>query len=125
MVGDTPGGIPPDELAGDTGVPDVATMQSIRELFVRAEPLVEWATFDSALSPGEPRIRFADGIGDADWCRFDLTWYTSGAYRFHHADSNGLDWRFDRHPNDHSPEAHFHEPPDADSRSAVESCIDV
>lgn len=125
MIGDTSGGISPDELAGDVGAPDVPVMQLIRDLFLQIEPLVETAAFDSALSPNEVRIRFADGIGDASWCRLDCTWYASGAYRFHHVDSNGIDWRFDRHPNDHSPETHFHEPPDADSRSAVESCIDV
>lgn len=125
MGGDTSGGIPSDELAGDVGAPDVAVMQSIRDLLLQTEPLVEEATFDSVLSPRELRVRFADGIGEASWCRIDLTWYASGAYRFHHVDSSGVDWRFDRHPNSHSPEKHFHEPPDADSRSAVESCIDV
>lgn len=124
MVGDDCG-VPAGELAGDVGAPDVAVMQSIRDLFVRMEPLVEEAAFDSVLTPRELRVRFADGIGSADWCRLDATWYASGAYRFHHVDANGVDWRFDRHPNDHSPEKHFHEPPDADSTTAVESCIEV
>jgi hypothetical protein len=34
---DAPGGIPPDELAGDIGAPDSADMQSIRDLFLRAD----------------------------------------------------------------------------------------
>lgn len=125
MESDDPGGIPADELGGDVGAPDAADMQSIRDLFLQEEPLVTNATLDSVLTPREVRIRFADGIGDATWARLDVSWHTSGAYRFHHVDENGVNWRFDRHPNDHSPEKHFHEPPAADSTTAVRSCIDV
>jgi len=32
-------------------------------------------------------------------------------YSFHYVDSDGLNWRFDRHPNTHTPEIHFHRRP--------------
>lgn len=118
-------GIPAEEFTDDIGSPDVSEMRLIRDLFLENEPLIEDATFDSVLHPQELRIRFADGIGDAEWCRLDCTWYTSDAYRFHYVDSVNANWRFDRHPNNHSPEKHFHTPPDAASRTAQSSCITV
>lgn len=122
---DAPDGIPARELTGDIGAPDVGVMRTIRELFRRDEPLVESAAFDSSLAPRALRVEFADGIGAASRCRMDVTRYTSGAYRFHCVDDTDVDLRFDRHPNDHSPGRHFHEPPTADSGSAVQSCIEV
>ena len=124
-MGDASGEIPPEELTGDVGAPDTASMQAIQDLFLQEEPLVEDATFDSVLAPRELHIQFADGIGDATWCRLDITWYTSDAYRFHYVDEADVNWRFDRHPNDHSPEKHFHEPPGAVSETALQSCITV
>lgn len=125
MADDAPGRIPSEELTGDVGAPDAASMQTIRDRFVQDEPLVEKAVFDSALAPQELHVRFADGIGDAAWCRLDVTWYTSDAYRFHYVDENEVNWRFDRHQNAHSPEKHFHEPPAAVSETARQSCITV
>ncbi|SDQ20390.1 hypothetical protein [Natronobacterium texcoconense] len=124
MTDGTPG-IPPKERSSDLGTPDVSVMRRIRDLFAGEEPLVETAQFDSVLDPQEVRICFADGIGAADWCRLDVTWYTSGAYRFHYVDETGVNWRFDNHPNPHSPLRHFHEPPDAEPDTAVSSCIEV
>lgn len=115
----------PDRLTGDIGAPDASDMRLIRNLFLADETLVETATFDSVLHPEELRIRFTDGIGDAEWCRLDCTWYTSGAYRFHYVDSEGTNWRFDRHPNTHSPDKHFHEPPNGTAQATQPSCITV
>lgn len=125
MADDDSVGVPESELTGEIGPPDVATMQSIRDVFLDHEPLVASASFDSALEPGELVVEFEDGIGPAEECRIDVTWFRSGTYRFHYVDSEGVDWRFDRHPNPHSPEKHFHEPPDARTHDAVESCIEV
>lgn len=119
------GGIPAAELSGDVGRPDPTTMRAIRDLFLDVEPLVEEATVDDPLSPREVRVRFADGIGSADRSRLDVTWYRTGAYRFHYVDDDGVNWRFDRHPNPHSPPKHFHEPPEGGSHAAVPSCIGV
>lgn len=118
-------GIRDEELAGDVGAPDVAGMEIVRDVFLRNEPLVAEAGFDSVLRPREVRLAFDDGIGDASDARIDVSWYTSGAYSFHYTDSAGVDWRFDRHPNPHSPEKHFHAPPDAKSHDAEPSCITV
>mgnify|MGYP000023547569 CR=1 FL=1 len=118
-------GISDEELSGDIGPPDPSIMQTIRNLFCQEEPLVKDATFDSVLQPSELRLQFSDGIDTAEWCRLDVTWFRSGAYRFHYVDSEAVNWRFDRHPNPHSPEKHFHEPPDAHDHTAVESCVTV
>lgn len=118
-------GIPADELTGDVGPPDAATMRTIRDRFLEYEPLVERARFDSVLHPTELVVEFEDGIGAAEQCRVDVTWFRSGAYRFHYVDSDGINWRFGRHPNPHSAEKHFHQPPDAPVHTAVDSCIGV
>lgn len=117
-------GIPEEELDGDIGTPDVDVLIDIRNLFLDEEPLVERFAWNDPIDKRELHIQFSEGI-DADWCRLDVTWYTSGAYKFHYIDENGQNWRFDRHPNTHSDEKHFHEPPDATSRAAVSSCIQV
>jgi hypothetical protein len=126
-MGDSPSGvvgIPEEELDGDIGTPDVDVMTDIRDLFLNEEPLVESYSWNDPIYKRELHIHLSEGI-DADWSRLDVTWYTSGAYKFHYVDENGQNWRFDRHTNNHSEEKHFHEPPDTDSRSAVESCIQV
>ncbi|MDZ7700591.1 MAG: hypothetical protein U5J98_00205 [Halobacteriales archaeon] len=126
-MGDAPPGtvgIPEEELEGDIGTPDVDVMTDIRDLFLDEEPLVEDYSWNDPIYKRELHIHFSEGI-DAAWSRLDVTWYTSGAYKFHYVDENDRNWRFDRHPNDHSDEKHFHEPPDADSSSAVKSCIQV
>jgi hypothetical protein len=126
-MGDAPSGtvgIPEEELERDIGTPDVDVMTDIRDVFLNQEPLVENYSWNDPIYKRELHIHFSEGI-DADRSRLDVTWYTSGAYTFHYVDEKDRNWRFDRHPNDHSDEKHFHEPPDADSNSAVKSCIKV
>jgi len=122
---DDPVGVSRDELSGAVGPPDAAAMRLIRDQFLNSEPLVESAEFDSVLQPRELVVTVADGIGPATDCRLSITWYQSGAYRFHHVDSEAVNWRFDHHPNPHSPPKHFHEPPEGAGETAVESCIEV
>jgi len=57
MSDDNAPGVPPTERSADLGSPDVTTMRRIRELFTRAEPLVETAQFDSVLDPLEVQIQ--------------------------------------------------------------------
>lgn len=124
-MGDAPSetvGIPEAELDGDIGRPDVEVMIDIRDLFIAEEPLVTNYAWNDPIDKRALRIEFSTGI-DAEWSRLDITWYTSGAYSFHYVDENDQHWRFDRHPNPHSAEKHFHEPPGADV--AVTSCISV
>lgn len=117
-------GIPEADLDGDIGTPDVDVMADIRDLFRTEEPLMEGYDWNDPIHKRELHLRFSEGVA-ADWSRLDVTWYTSGAYKFHYTDGNEQNWRFDRHPNSHSEERHFHKPPDADSESAVASCITV
>jgi hypothetical protein len=124
-MADDNAGSPRDEPTGAIGPPDTAAMRIIRGQFRRDEPLVESTEFDSVLHPRALLIEFSDGIGSADHCRISVTWYRSGAYRFHYVDSEEINWRFDRHPNPHSPAKHFHEPPKGAGHTAVKSCIEV
>jgi len=54
-----------------------------------------------------------------------VRWSKTNSYNFHYTEGEDFDFRYDRHPNDHSPEKHFHAPGDTRSEEAVESCIDV
>jgi len=112
------------DRAGKFGRIYVPALRQIRNLWVDLEPLVETTRYDDPVSPIELHVRLADGIGDAQKARLDIQWSERDMYSFHYTD-RGIDWRFDRHPNTHSPEKHFHPPPDAPSTSAVPSCIDV
>lgn len=118
-------GVPDAELQGDIGKPDVDVMTDVRNLYLAEEPLVVDYSWNDPVDRRELHVHFSAGIGDVDRSRLDVTWYTSGAHKFHYVDEEGRNWRFDRHPNDHSPEKHFHEPPHADSRTAAPSCISV
>jgi hypothetical protein len=61
-----------------------------------------------------------EGIEEAG--RFEIRWSTTGSYGFHYEGAD-LSFRFDRHPNPHSPEKHVHLPPDA--TETERSCIAV
>ncbi|MEM4782482.1 MAG: hypothetical protein QXG03_13105 [Halalkalicoccus sp.] len=89
------------------------------------EPLVEATGYDDIVEPTEVRIELADGIEAATSARFDIQWSELDMYSFQYVDSAGTNWRFDRHPNPHSPEKHFHPPPDASTADAEPSCIRV
>ncbi|MGQ4556006.1 hypothetical protein [Halobellus sp. GM3] len=92
-------------------------------MFASVDGLVGEAGFDSRLDPTKLQIRFDDGVGNAEWCRFDVRWFQRGYYSFHHTDERGVDFRFDYHPKPDAPEKHFHTPPDARSDDVERSCI--
>lgn len=109
-----------EELAGPFGAVDAAALASIRSLVGRTEPLVERAEYDDSLDPQLLHLRMETGV-DAPG-RFDVRWSDRGNYSVHYTEP-ALDFRFDRHPNPHSPERHVHLPPDA---TEVEpSCVTV
>ena len=116
---------PDADIEGEVGPLDDAALEQIREEFTRLDGLVSEAGFDSLLDPTKLVIRLDDGIGDADWCRFDVRWYRMGYYNFHRTDEQDVDFRFDFHPKPDAPDKHFHEPPDAQSASPSRSCITV
>jgi hypothetical protein len=113
------------EDSGDFGTIDLPALRRIRDLWLDIEPLVERAEYDDPIDPTAVRIPLDDGIADANSARIDVQWSRLGNYSYHYVDSQDVNWRFDRHPNDHSPACHFHPPPDADRADAVRSCITV
>jgi hypothetical protein len=113
------------EYAGDFGTIDLPALRRIRDLWLDIEPLVDHAEYDDPIDPTEMQITLADGIAGADSARIDVQWSRLGKYSFHYVDSRNIDWRFVRHPNDHSPACQVHPPPDADRAGAVRSCITV
>ena len=100
-----------DRLSEPVGPVSYPVLKQIRDLLVTEEPLVEAAEFDTPVSPSELLVEFETGLETAG--RFEITWWEAGAYRFHYTEPDGIDFRFDRHPKDGAPEAHFHPPPDA------------
>lgn len=114
-----------DDRAGEFGPIYFPALQRIRNLWLECEPLVKTTRYDDVISPTELHIKLVDGLRSADNARFDIQWSELDMYTFHYVDSLGLNWRFDRHPNTHSPEKHFHPPPNAATTTAEPSCITV
>ena len=106
------------ERSGEFGEIDLPALGRIRNHWVDLEPLVGETGYDDALDPTELDVELTDGLGDAETARIDVQWSELGNYSFHYVDAGGVNWRFDRHPNTHCPEKHFHESPEAAS-SAV------
>jgi hypothetical protein len=113
------------DRAGEFGPIYLPALQRIRDLWLELEPLVETTAYDDVVAPTELQISLTDGVGDADTARLDIQWSELGMYSFHYVDSDDINWRFDRHPNTHSPKNHFHPPPDAATTGAEPSCITV
>lgn len=116
-----------DDLDGDVGAPDVFALTQVKEVFLTLDGLVDRPKtgLNDLIDPQELRIRFEDGIGDAEWARFDVKWYRSNCYSFHHTDSEGVNFRWGCHPKDGAPKRHFHPAPNAPSEDAEASCIRV
>ena len=115
--------LPDDDLDGDLGTLDVASMDEIRSAFTGLDGLVEKAGFPTLADPKVLKVRFSDGIGDAEDGRFDVKWYRKGYYSFHYTDSTERNFRWDHHPKAGAPDKHFHPPPDAPSTNPEASCI--
>ena len=113
------------DRAGEFGPIYLPALQRIRDVWLELEPMVEAVSYDDVVAPTEIQISLTDGFGAADTARIDVQWSESAMYSFHYADAADVNWRFDRHPNTHSPLAHFHPPPDATTAAAEPSCIDV
>lgn len=116
--------VAPADVEGDVGPLDEAALQQIRGVFATADGLVADVGFDSLLDPTKLVVVLEDGVGDADWARFDIRWFQRGSYSVHHTDERGVDFRFDCHPKPDAPETHFHPPPNA-AGDVAPSCITV
>lgn len=113
------------DCAGEFGPIYLPALQRIRTRWLDLEPLVETTSYDDVVSPTELHVELTDGLGPADAARLDIQWSELDMYSFHYVDAADVNWRFDRHPNAHSPETHFHPPPDAATATADPSCIEV
>lgn len=100
-----------DDISGPVGPVDYPILQQIRDLLLEEEPLVESTTFDDLVNPTELIVEFSTGVDSPG--RMEITWWKRGAYRYHYTEPDGVDFRFDDHPKDGAPNAHFHPPPDA------------
>jgi hypothetical protein len=103
------------------GPSDESTLRAILDVFDLHEPLVESMEFDSDLDPQKLLVTFSDGFREPG--RFDIRWSVTDNYAFHYSEPE-LDFRYDKHPNPHSPLKHFH-PPSDPSAIPVQSCIEV
>lgn len=101
-----------DDISGPVGPVDYPILQQIRDLLLEEEPLVESTTFDDLVNPTELIVEFSAGLDSPG--RMEITWWKRGAYRYHYTEPDGVDFRFDYHPKDGAPDAHFHSPPDAE-----------
>ena len=114
-----------DDRAGEFGPIYLPALQRIRDLWLELEPLVDATAYDDVVAPTELRISLSDGLGDAENARLDIQWSELGMYSFHYVDGDDVNWRFDRYPNTHSPEIHYHPPSAAATTTAEASSIDV
>jgi hypothetical protein len=114
-----------NDRAGEFGPIYLPALQRIRDLWPDLEPLVDETAYDDAVGPTELQMSLGDGLGGAESVRLDIQWSELGQYSFHYVDSDDINCRFDHHPNTHSPEIHFHPPPEAATTAAEPSCIDV
>lgn len=104
---------------------DAAVLDLFRER-ARTHPLVgrieAKSDFDaiSTLVLRFEEDRYPESVSGA---RLEIQWYENGEYNFHYHESheNGRVWqcRWDRHPNSHSTDAHFHRPSNADTSDVV------
>ncbi|QLC34365.1 hypothetical protein EFA46_009145 [Halarchaeum sp. CBA1220] len=100
-----------DDIAGPVGPVDYPVLRQIRDLLLEEEPLVESTAFDDPVNPTELIVEFSSESDSPG--RMEITWWKRGAYRYHYTESGGVDFRFDNHPKDGAPNAHFHPPPNA------------
>ena len=114
-----------DDRAGEFGPIYLPALQRIRDLWIELEPVVETTSYNDIVSPTKLHIDLANGIGSAEAAQFDIQWSELDMYTFHYVDTEDRNWRFDRHPNTHSPEKHFHPAPDAATTACEPSCTNV
>lgn len=118
-----------DEAHSVRGAVDRGALFDFSRAFTRLEPLAT-GELDDFLNPSGLGISLDDGLGSATSARLDVVWTTQDDYNIHYSDDEGLNARWDRHPNDYpnvTGDKHFHPPPDAssDPDRVQASCIEV
>lgn len=112
---------------GDVYSLDKSATRRFCEEFAKVEGVADKPYFDDRLNPTRMYIPMTDGFSQPGG--FDVRWKHGVNYYYVHyrepfdADTPQIEYRFDRHNDTHTPQIHFHEPPDASSR--VPSCITV
>lgn len=111
------------------GAIDRPALLTIRGIIEREEPLAT-LELDNYLNPTVLEVMLDDGLCRADAARIDVQWTTYADYKFHYTDSEGVNFRWGKHPHDgdyiHVPGLeHYHPPPNAtsDSDKVEKSCI--
>lgn len=108
---------------------DRPALLTIRDVIEEMEPLAT-AELDNYLNPSVLEVTLADGLCTAEGARIDIQWTVYDDYNFHYTDSEGMNFRWGKHPHNGeyvhvSGIEHYHPPPNASSvPSDVEaSCI--
>ena len=108
---------------------DRPALITIRDSIDELEPLAT-PVLDDYLNPSVLEVTLDDGLCDAESGRIDVQWTTRDDYKFHYTDSEGVNFRWGKHPHDgdyiHVPGLeHYHPPPDASSNpdEVENSCI--
>lgn len=118
-----------DELHSLRGSIDRSALLTVRDIIEREEPLAT-PTLDDYLNPTVLEVPLGDGLRSADSARIDVQWTTQADYKFHYTDTDGVNFRWGRHPHGGDYISvpgleHYHPPPDAtsDPDDVEESCI--
>ncbi|WP_050033571.1 hypothetical protein [Halorubrum halophilum] len=111
------------------GATDRPALLTIRDVIEKMEPLAT-AELDDYLHPSVLEVALDDGLCTADEARIDIQWTTRADYKFHYTDTEGVNFRWGKHPHagDYSNVSgfeHYHPPPTArsDPDEVEESCI--
>ena len=111
------------------GATDRPALLTIREIIEEMEPLAT-PELDDYLNPSALEVAFDDGLCDADKAKIEIQWTTQDDYKFHYTDTDGVNFRWGKHPHGgdyvHVPGLeHYHPPPDAssDPNEVEASCI--
>ncbi|MDY6776101.1 MAG: hypothetical protein SV253_08535 [Halobacteria archaeon] len=109
---------------------DLQALKTIRNVFESQEPLVDSTEFEGTTGslPRSLVVRMSDGVVSEG--RFEVEWDVHGSYYIQYVETEDVRFRFDNHPNPHSPQKHYHPPPDSTSGSSNSaepepSCIQV
>jgi hypothetical protein len=104
---------------------DVAVLDLFRER-AQTHPLVERVEAKEDIETPSTLVlrfemnRYPESVSGA---RLEIQWFENNEYSSHYHESHGNDrvWqcRWDRHPNPHATDAHFHRPPNADTSDIV------
>ena len=111
------------------GAIDRPALLTIRNVVEEMEPLAT-AELDDYLHPTILSVELDDGLCTADEARIDVQWTTQRDYKFHYTDTEGVNFRWGKHPHTgdyiHVPGLeHYHPSPDAssDPDEVEPSCI--